>query len=325
MEFMPDGRLLVTEKAGRLRVLTSAGTIVANVAGVPTVDFIESQGGLLDVELHPQFQSNRTIYLSYVEGDSTARGIAVARAVIDLQSYRLTDVRVIWRQDPKVAADGGYGGRLLFAQDGTLFIAAGDRPVGVDASETATTLGKIIRLRDDGSIPADNPFVTTAGARPEIWSTGHRNPYGLAFDLSGRLWQNEMGPKGGDELNLIQPGRSYGWPNVSEGIRYDDVPIPRHATAPQYVAPAISWTPSIAPSSMIVYSGSLFVGWRGQAIITGLVSRGLVRVQLDGTTASEVQRIPLGQRIREVKEAADGSLWVLEDHPGGRLLRLTPA
>ncbi len=241
---------------------------------------------------------------------------------------RLEGVRVAWRQT-KVVSDPGSGepgGRMAFSPDGAyLFVAAGDRQELMPVQDLSNTLGKTIRLLADGSIPTDNPFVGRVGAMPEIWSLGHRNPYGMVFDASGRLWQHEMGPMGGDELNVIQRGGNYGWPLVSNGENYGGSPIPDHASGDGFVAPTTSWTPVIAPAGMIIYSGSLFGAWRGNALITGLRSDGLVRVALDGENASEVARVSLGARIREVEQGPDGAIWVLEDGPdGGRLVQLRP-
>ena len=326
MVFLPDGRALVTEKGGTLRIVTQAGAKSPALGGVPAVS-AGGQGGLLDVALHPDFATNRLVYLSYAEAGSGGAGLAVARGALveDNAGPRLTGTAVIWRQAPKVGGTGHFGGRMAFGPSGHLFVTAGERQQGSPAQDLTKTLGKIVRLDADGSVPGDNPFVGTAGALPEIWSYGHRNPYGLFFDAAGRLWENEMGPAGGDEFNLITRGGNYGWPNASNGQDYDGSNIPDHAPGDGYVAPLAWWTPVIAPGGMILYSGSLFGAWQGDAIIAGLVSQGLVRVRFTPTSAAEVQRIPLGQRIREVEQGPDGAIWVLEDSTSGRLLRLTPA
>ncbi|HVJ03802.1 MAG TPA: PQQ-dependent sugar dehydrogenase [Sphingomonas sp.] len=325
MVFLPDGRMLVTEKPGTLRLVTQSGDKSAPLGGVPAVSYAE-QGGLLDVALHPNFAANRLVYLSYAEPGTGGAGLAVARGTLveDAAGPRLGSVTVLWRQTPKVSDTGQYGGRIAFAPDGKLFVTAGDRRQVNQVQAMGNTLGKIVRLNDDGSVPADNPFAATAGARPEIWSLGHRNPYGLAFDAAGQLWETEMGPLGGDEFNLIVRGGNYGWPNVSNGSNYDGSPIPDHAPGDGYVAPLTWWTPVIAPGGMAIYTGNLFADWRGDAIIAGLVSQGLVRVRFTTGSASEVQRIALGRRIREVEQGPDGALWVLEDTATGRLLRLVP-
>lgn len=324
MVFLPDGRMLVTEKGGTLRIVTQTGDKSAPLGGIPTVASA-GQGGLLDVALHPDFAANRLVYLSFAEPGTGGAGLAVARGTLaEDGSPRLAGVQVIWRQTPKVSGSGHFGGRMAFAPSGHLFVTAGERQQGSPAQDMGTTLGKIVRLNADGTIPADNPFTATPGALPEIWSLGHRNPYGLAFDSAGRLWEEEMGPEGGDEFNLIVRGGNYGWPNVSNGQNYGGGNIPDHAPGDGYVAPLAWWTPVIAPGGMALYTGTLFADWRGDAIVAGLVSQGLVRVRFTETSAAEVQRIGLGQRIREVEQGPDGAIWVLEDGSSGRLLRLTP-
>lgn len=325
MTFLPDGRLLVTEKPGRLRIVTQTGTVSLAVAGVPAVVYA-GQGGLLDVVLHPGFASNGLVYLSYSEAGGGGTGLTVARGrlVTDGSGGRLENVSVIWRQDPKASGSGHFGARLAFSPSGHLFVTAGERQQGTPAQDKAQTLGKIVRLNADGTIPADNPFVNEAGTKREIWSWGHRNPYGLAFDSAGRLWEHEMGPEGGDEFNLIERGLNYGWPNASNGSNYGGGDIPDHRPGDGYAAPAASWTPVIAPAGLIIYSGPAFSAWRGDAIIGGLIQGGLVRVRMTGTSAAEVERISLDRRIREVEQGPDGAVWVLEDYEGGRLIKLTP-
>lgn len=326
MVFLPDLRMLVTEKAGQLRVVTGAGVVGAAITGVPAV-VSTGQGGLLDVALDPDYQNNRRIYLSYSEAGSGGSGLAVARATLTLDganSGALSDVTVIWRQTPKVTDTRHYGGRMAFSSDGKLFITAGERHQGAPAQDLGVTLGKIVRINTDGTIPTDNPFVSTAGARPEIWSLGHRNPYGLVFGLDGRLYESEMGPDAGDEFNIITRGANYGWRLVSEGSDGGEV-LPRHSTRPDLAAPAFFWSSNIAPAGMIQYRGFSFVDWNGDFVLAGLVSNGLVQVRVNGNTATEVRRIALGARIREVEQGPDSNIYVLEDGPTGRLRRLTPA
>nr|WP_281393220.1 PQQ-dependent sugar dehydrogenase [Sphingomonas xinjiangensis] len=325
MVFLPDGRILVTEKAGTLRIGTTSGLKSAPLGGVPAVRN-EEQGGLLDVALHPGFATNRFVYLSYAESGTGGSGLTIARGTLNegAAGPRLDNVTVLWRQTPKVSDPGQYGGRLAFGADGKLYVTAGDRRAVNLVQNNGNTIGKIVRLNDDGTPAAGNPFAGTAGALAEIWTTGHRNPYGLAFDVAGRLWESEMGPKGGDELNLITAGRNYGWPTVSNGDNYDGTSIPDHSAGDGFEAPAVSWNPVIAPGGMIIYSGDLFAAWKGDAILAGLVGQGLVRVDLNGTAGSEAQRIGLGARIREVEQGPDGAIWVLEDAANGRLLRLVP-
>jgi len=325
MAFLPDGRLLVTEKPGRLK-LVQPGAMIGDISGVPAVDF-GGQGGLGDVVLHPQFASNGLVYLSFAEkGEGDTRGAAVARGVLTLDDKgggALSALTVIWRQVPKVSGNAHYGHRLAFDKEGKLWISSGDRAKFDPAQDMDSNIGKILRLNDDGSVPADNPFASQGGVAAQVWSLGHRNPLGLAFDAKGQPWVAEMGPKGGDELNLILRGRNYGWPKVSNGDHYDGSVIPDHDTAPQYEAPKTSWTPVIAPGDLIIYSGSEFPDWQGNAVFAGLASRSLIRVAFNGNEAREVARYDMGQRIREVEQGPAGDLWLLEDGAGARLLKLT--
>jgi glucose/arabinose dehydrogenase len=220
---------------------------------------------------------------------------------------------------------GHYGHRIAFSPDGHLFISSGDRQEFTPAQDMNANLGKILRLKDDGSIPADNPFASRGGVAAQIWSLGHRNPLGIAFAADGRLWENEMGPQGGDEFNLIERGSNYGYPIVSNGDHYGGKDIPDHSTRPEFNAPEITWTPVISPSSMIFYTGSAYPGWRGSALIGGLSSKALIRVTISGNTAREAQRWAMGERIREVEQGPDGIVYVLEDGKNARLLRLRPA
>jgi glucose/arabinose dehydrogenase len=327
MTFLPDGRMLVTEKKGALKVVTQDGKI-GNVSGVPVVDY-GGQGGLGDVVLHPKFADNGVVYLSFVEaGKGDIRGAAVARAKLALDDKgggALSDVKVIWRQDPKVDGNGHYSHRIVFAPDGHMFIRSGERQHFDPAQDMKANLGKIVRLNDDGSVPADNPFFDQGGVTAQIWTLGHRNVLGIAFDAKGRLWDIEMGPKGGDELNLVVRGDNYGYPIVSNGDHYDGKDIPDHSTRPEFHAPAVSWTPVISPGDFIIYSGKKFADWNGNALIAGLSSQSLVRVAFDGTNAREVERYGMGKRIREVEQGPDGAIWLLEDGDGGRMLKLTPA
>jgi glucose/arabinose dehydrogenase len=339
LAFLPDGRMLVTEKKGRLLIVTQEGQKSRPIGGLPDVDY-GGQGGLGDVVLHPDFSDNSLIYLSYVEGGvGDTRGAAVARAMLTEVdgAARLTDFEIIWRQYPKVVGFGHYGHRLAFDDKGFLYISSGDRQKFTPAQDMQSTLGKIVRLRDDGSVPDDNPFVNYFSDDPlvdddgvygQVWSLGHRNPLGLAFDLGGQLLVMEMGPAGGDELNRIKRAGNYGYPLVSDGDHYDGREIPDHDTRPEFVKPLISWTPVVSPGNLIVYRGSLFPGWLGDALIAGLSSKAIIRVEFDGDEAREVERYPMDARIRGVFEGPGGELWVLEDEradSGGRLLRLGPA
>ena len=347
MAFLPDGRLLITEKPGRLRIFAD-GKLSTPVENVPAVAYRPKpgeQGGLLDVAVDPEFAQNSRIYLSYSEEtapksaqthtadrrfgdfldltDNRLMGGAVMRA--RLVGNRLADTQVIWRQEPKTIARGHFGHRLLFGRDGTLFITSGERMRFDPAQSTASNLGKVVRINRDGSIPKDNPFVGKPDARGDIWSLGHRNVLAAAVHPdSGQLWVVEMGPLGGDELNLIERGANYGWPAVSDGDNYDKSPIPDHQTRPDFKPPIRTWTPVIAPSGAIFYDGSLFP-WRGNLIVGGLSSKAVIRLTLDGAKVTAEERIDMQRRIRDVIQARDGAVLVITDDQKGELLRLTPA
>lgn len=326
MAELPDGRLLVTEKRGRLFVVALDGTKSAAIEGVPDVAY-GGQGGFGDVALHPDFESNQLVYLSYAEaGDGDTRGAAVAVARLELtdDGGSLGDIEVIWRQVPKVTGRGHYGHRLLFDDAGYLFISSGERQKFDPSQDMSSNMGKIVRLNDDGSLPADNPFTDAGGIAAQVWSLGHRNPLGIAFDNLGRLWNTEMGPRGGDELNLVIRGENYGYPIVSNGRHYSGLDIPDHDTRPEFAAPKAWWTPVISPGGLLFYSGELFGAWKGNALIPGLSSQALVRVEIDGDEAREVERYAMGRRMRAILEAQDGAILMLEDGSDGRLLRLTP-
>jgi glucose/arabinose dehydrogenase len=328
MTFLPGsgGQALITEKKGKLKLLWSDTGRIGEVAGAPSVDY-GGQGGFGDVVVHPDFARNRLVYLSWVEaGPGGNRGAVVGRARLvmgDGKAPRLEGLAVIWRQTPKRSGRGHYGHRIAFGPDRKLYISNGDRQEFTPAQDMGGTLGKIVRLNDDGTVPSDNPFASRGGVAAQIWSLGHRNPLGIAFDGSGRLWEIEMGPKGGDELNVVLKGRNYGYPIVSNGDHYDGANIPDHPTRPEYEAPKVWWTPVISPGDMIIYSGSMFPAWRGDALIAGLSAKALIRVDINGANAREAERWDMGNRIREVEQGSDGSLYLLEDGPGGRLLKLT--
>lgn len=331
MTFLPGGRqALITERRGALKLWTVGGSAAIDVAGVPAVDY-GGQGGLGDVVLHPDFANNGLVYLSFAEaGEGGLRGAAVGRGRLVMAGggARLDGFSVIWRQVPKFDGRGHYGHRLAFSPDGRhLFISSGERQEFTPAQDMASNAGKVLRLNPDGSVPADNPFAAQGGVAAQIWSLGHRNPLGLAFAPDGRLWEIEMGPRGGDELNLIARGGNYGYPRVSNGDHYDGRDIPDHRPGDGFVAPKVSWTPVISPGDMIIYTGTLFPGWRGDALAGGLSGQALVHIDLDGANAREAGRWDMGQRIREIEQAPDGSIYMLEDQQGGsggRLLRLTP-
>lgn len=348
LALLPDGRVLVTEKAGRLRIWAN-GQLSEPVQGVPKVVYRDrpgEQGGLLDVEADPDFARNQLVYLSYVEAaeqqspddaetgdvrfadfldmtDNILRGGAVARG--RLEGNQLRDVQVIWRQVPKTVGRGHFGNRLVFGADGKLFITSGDRQRFDPAQNLASNLGKVVRVNADGTVPNDNPFAGRQGARGDVWSYGHRNVLAAAVDSSGRLWAVEMGPLGGDELNLVQPGKNYGWPLVSNGDNYNNSMIPDHPSNREFQAPVRTWTPVISPSGAALYTGSLLAGWRGSLLVGGLSSQALIRLGLDGERVAVEERVDMKRRIRDVIQAHDGALLVIVDARGGDLLRLTPA
>lgn len=328
LEFLPDGRLLISEGVGKLKLRHTDGRI-GEITGVPAVAF-GGQGGFGDIVLHPDYAGNSMIYVSYAEaGPNDTRGAVVARARLELKGTggALVGLEPIWRQVPKVVGQGHFGHRITF-RDGYLWISSGERQQFDPAQDMQSNLGKIVRLNMDGSVPNDNPFADRGGIAAQVWSLGHRNPLGLAFDPQGRLWVAEMGPMGGDELNLIRRGQNYGYPIVSNGDHYDGKPIPDHDTRPEFAAPAVWWNPVISPSSLMFYSGTEFPEWRGDAFIGGLSSQAIVRIEFDGEKAREAERIDIGRRIRAIEQGPDGALWVLEDGRPGRggnhwLLKLT--
>jgi aldose sugar dehydrogenase len=330
MTFLPDGRLLVTEKKGALKLLNVESKQIADVSGVPKVAY-GGQGGFGDVILHPRFTTNSLVYVSYSEpGDGGTSGSAVARATLALDKRgggKLENLAVIWRQVPKVEGAGHFGHRLAFGPDGKLWITSSERQKFTPAQDMKANLGKVVRLNEDGSVPADNPFHAQGGVAAQIWSLGHRNLLGIAFAPDGTLYTHEMGPKGGDELNVIVKGANYGYPVVSNGDHYDGRNIPDHPTRPEFKAPLITWNPVISPAGFIIYSGKMFPDWNGDGFIGGLSSQSLVRVEFADGGAREAQRFDMGRRIREVEQGPDGALWLLEDQrnlTGGRLLKLTP-
>ena len=327
--------LFVTQKGGEIHFIDTATRQRGTVTGAPTVDY-GGQGGLGDIAFLPAEANaalgTRTIYLSWAEaGDNDTRGAAVGRGQLVCDqptACRIEGVSVIWRQ-PKVTGRGHYSHRIAISPDGQyLFVSSGDRQKMEPAQDTSNNLGSVVRLNLDSTPATGNAFSGQSGKAQDIWSFGHRNLLGLQFDAQGQLWDLEHGPAGGDELNLVVKGQNYGWPRVSDGDHYNGTPIPRHSTSTEYVKPAISWNPVIAPGDFIFYSGKLFTDWRGQAIIAAMAPSGLVRVSTttdgDMATASELQRIPFERRLREIIEGPDGAIWVLEDGEGGRLLKLTP-
>ncbi|WP_289049957.1 PQQ-dependent sugar dehydrogenase [uncultured Psychrobacter sp.] len=328
-------KLLVTQKAGELLMVDTATGVKTSVNGVPKVAY-GGQGGLGDIILAPDFATSNNIYLSYVEAgtgaDSNKFGAKVIKATLtglDTDAPRLQAITPIWEQTTKLKGQGHYSHRLLFSPDGQyLYISSGERQEKTPAQDMSVNLGKIIRLHPDGSVPADNPFAQNGSdIATQFWTIGHRNVLGMAFDDKGRLWAHEMGPRGGDEFNLIEKGNNYGWPVVSNGRNYSGTDIPDHDTRPDFAAPKISWTPVISPSSMSIYQTGKyndFPAWRDNALISGLSSKALIVVTLDDNNdAAERYRYDMGERIRSVL-TVDGQVWLLEDSDKGRLLQLLP-
>ena len=326
VELLPDGRFLVTERPGRLRVVNRDGRLSAPLTGVPEV-YARGQGGLLDVALSPGFAQDRLVYLSFAERGSGGAGTAVARG--RLGERGLEDTQVIWRQQPKV--DGSYnhwGSRLVFRPDGTLFVSLGDRFVHSErAQDLSTTIGKIVRINPDGSVPRDNPFVGRSGALPEIWSYGHRNVQAAVLDARGELWTVEHGARGGDELNNPQPGKNYGWPVITYGVDYSGARIGIGTSHPGMEQPVYYWDPVIAPSGATFYSGTAFPDWRGDLLVGSLRPGALVRLRIANgrVTVEERYLDELGERIRDVREGPDGAIYLLTDSSRGRLIRVEPA
>lgn len=329
VEPLPDGSLLVTEKPGRLRIVSPDGQLGDPIAGVPDVDS-RGQGGLLDVALSPDFATDNTIFWSFTEPRDGGNGTSVARGVLNADRTALEQVQVIFRAMPTYDGDKHYGSRLVFDGDGLLFVTLGERsdtPMRTHAQQFDSHLGKLLRITTDGKAPPDNPFVDRPGAKPEIWTMGHRNVQSAAFDEKGQLWVVEHGTRGGDELNLIQQGRNYGWPIVAYGEEYSGAPIEGAVTSREgYESPIYYWDPVIAPSGAQFYSGKLFPAWRGNLFVGGLKDKRLVRLVLENNrvTGEEHPLTDRGHRVRDVREGPDGALYVVTDEKAGELWKIAP-
>jgi len=327
MAFLPDGSMLVTERAGRLRLIKEGALQAQAIGGVPAVH-TGSQAGLFDIVLHPNFAQNNIVYLTYAAGTDAANGTQVARARFD--GSALQDLQVIFKAAPLKDTNNHFGARMAFLPDGTFALTLGDGfEYREKAQDLSSDLGKIVRLNDDGSVPKDNPFAGQAGVRPEILSLGHRNEQGLAFDAqTGRLYETEHGPRGGDELNIIEPRKNYGWPIITYGMDYSGAFVSPYTERPGMEQPVVQWTPSIAPSGLAVYRGDKFPAWQGDLFVGALAFKHLRRVDLDegGHVAGQEELLnDVGARIRDVRAAPDGYLYVTTDDEAGRVLRIEPA
>ncbi|AQR60753.1 glucose dehydrogenase [Brevundimonas sp. LM2] len=329
LALLPDGRWLVTERPGRLRIISAEGQIGAPISGLPAVD-ARGQGGLLDVVLSPTFASDRTIFWSYAAPRDGGNATSVARGRLSDDGTSVTEVRVIFRALPTYDGDKHFGSSLAFSQDGKLFVTLGersDKPMRPQAQQLGSHMGKVIRINADGSVPEDNPFVGQAGALPEIWSLGHRNVQGIAVQPgTGAIWTIEHGTKGGDELNLTEAGKNYGWPIIAYGVEYQGGPINEGITAREGLEqPDYYWDPVIAPGGQAFYAGAMFPGWDGNLLVAGLGSKSINRLVLeDGRVVGEEALITdFGKRIRDVAVGADGAVWAITDEEDGQLIRIS--
>jgi aldose sugar dehydrogenase len=326
-EFLPDGRIIVTERLGRIRIVGMDGRLSAPLEGVPAV-LARPQAGIHDVALDPDFATNRTIYLTFVEPGDGGAGTSVARARLARGDGALENVEILYRQQPQVSAEGHYGSRIVHRSDGTMFIALGDRGTWRKQPQDLTSgLGKVIRIKSDGSIPSDNPFVGRSDARPEIWTYGHRNIQGaLLHPGTGQLWTIEHGAAGGDELNRPERGKNYGWSTITYGLDYEGRRIGEGAVKEGMEQPAYYWDPVIAPSGMELYTGNRYPGWNGSFLVGSLSPGGLVRLEMRGDSVVKEERYlgDLRERIRDVKQGLDGFVYLITDNPKGRILRVLP-
>ncbi|MCL1489488.1 MAG: PQQ-dependent sugar dehydrogenase [Pseudanabaena sp. Salubria-1] len=332
MAWLPDGAILITERVGRVKILRNGSLEQIAIAEIPNL-FVSGQAGLMDISLHPRFAQNNLVYLTYSSGNFQSNHTSILRAKFDGKA--LVEPQVIFEVKPSKSGNQHFGSRIVWLPDDTMLIAIGDGgnpPLQLDgelirnqAQKLNSQLGKVLRLKDDGSIPSDNPFVKTAGANPAIWSYGHRNIQGLFADpISKQVWSTEHGSRGGDELNLIEAGKNYGWPVVTFSQEYTGGKISKEVSRPNMVDPKLVWTPAIAPSGLLLYRGNIFPNWEGNLFAGGLVSKSVVRIKIEGNKTIVQETIPVGQRVRDVRQGKDGFIYILTDEQAGQLIRLEP-
>ncbi|TYQ27967.1 PQQ-dependent sugar dehydrogenase [Pseudanabaena sp. UWO311] len=332
MAWLPDGAILITERVGRVKILRNGSLEQIAIAEIPNL-FVSGQAGLMDISLHPRFAQNNLVYLTYSNGNSQSNHTSILRAKFDGKA--LLEPQVIFEVKPSKTGSQHFGSRIVWLPDDTMLIAIGDGgnpPLQLDgelirnqAQKLNSQLGKVLRLKDDGSIPSDNPFVKTASANPAIWSYGHRNIQGLFADpISKQVWSTEHGSRGGDELNLIEAGKNYGWPVVTFSQEYTEGKISKEVSRPNMVDPKLVWTPAIAPSGLMLYRGNIFPNWQGNLFAGGLVSKSVIRIQIEGDKTTVQETIPVGQRVRDVRQDKDGFIYILTDEQSGQLIRLEP-
>ncbi|MCA6508478.1 MAG: PQQ-dependent sugar dehydrogenase [Pseudanabaena sp.] len=332
MAWLPDGAILITERVGRVKIFRNGSLEQIAIAEIPNL-FVSGQAGLMDISLHPRFAQNNLVYLTYSSGNFQSNHTSILRAKFDGKA--LVEPQVIFEVKPSKSGNQHFGSRIVWLPDDTMLIAIGDGgnpPLQLDgelirnqAQKLNSQLGKVLRLKDDGSIPSDNPFVKTASANPAIWSYGHRNIQGLFADpISKQVWSTEHGSRGGDELNLIEAEKNYGWPVVTFSQEYTGGKISKEVSRPNMVDPKLVWTPAIAPSGLLLYRGNIFPNWEGNLFAGGLVSKSIVRIKIEGNKTIVQETIPVGQRVRDVRQGKDGFIYILTDEQAGQLIRLEP-